>query len=151
MQTTRTLRGWISVALACAALHATAALAQGTDARKLQRIDYAALSGGRTVVRLTFDTELTERPPVIATHHPTPNIALDFAGTATVVGREAIEVGQRELHSIQILGAVNRVRVVVKLTRPVPHEIEIAGRELLLTLHRPVQISDLDGRPTTGR
>ena len=157
------MRGWISIALACGALHGIAAQAQPADtapkggsesptARKsLQRIDYAELAGGRTVIRLTFSAELKERPPIVSTHHPSPNITMDFVDTSSALSKETIEVGQRVLHSVQVLRAGNRLRVVLKLTRPVAHEIEISGRELLLTLHRPIQVSGLGGRPPVAR
>jgi hypothetical protein len=158
MRTNRSLRGWISIALACGALHGITAQAQTADTaprggsesptagNSLQRIDYAELAGGRTVIRLTFSAELKERPPIVSTHHPAPNITMDFADTSSAMSKEMTEVGQRVLHSIQVLRAGNRLRVVLKLTRPVAHEVELAGRELLLTLHRPIPVSTLGNR-----
>jgi type IV pilus assembly protein PilQ len=128
----------ILTAFACSALPAGVwAQQQPSSRNSVQQLDYAML-GGRTVIRLIFREELKDRPRVIATYHPAPNIAMDFDNFSSVLEKDLVEVGQRDVRSIQVLPGANRVRVVIKLTRPVPYEMEIMGRELLITLHRPV-------------
>ena len=41
-------------------------------------------------------------PGWVANHHPIHRIAFDFPDTVSAAGRQAIEVGQRGLRSIQI-------------------------------------------------
>jgi type IV pilus assembly protein PilQ len=104
----------------------------------VERVRHAVLSGGRTLVQISFAREISERPPVVAMHAPQASITLDFADSASNLPKEPIEINQGELRNVQVLPSRNRVRVVLNLNRPVPHEIELSGREALVTLHRPV-------------
>ena len=131
---------WLWIALACGALHGEVSRAapDGQSARlSLQQVDYATLSRGTTVIRLTFSAELKERPAVVVTYHPGASVALDFADATSEPRKQAVEVGQRDLRSIQVVSAGERLRVVVTLGRPMPYEIELTGRHLLLTLRHP--------------
>ena len=146
---------WIAAGLVACIMHDTiaaetqrstlsaAAAGEPSFARNaLQRIEYAMLTGGRTLVRLQFTHDLQERPAVLATYHPAATVALDFANAANHSGQETIEVGQRDLRSIQVTQAANRLRLILRLARPAPHTIAINGRELLVTLHRPAPPGD---------
>ena len=104
----------------------------------LERVRYAALSGGGTLVQISFAREIRERPPVVAMHVPQANITLDFADSASNLPRDAIEINQRELRDVRVLPGGNRVRVVLNLNRPVPHELELSGRDAFVTLLPPV-------------
>ncbi len=108
----------------------------------VERVDYATLPAGRTLIRLIFRHDVQEQPRVLKSYHPAATLTLDFDGTVNASGKETIEVAQRELRSIQIVPSASRLRVILKLARPAPHEIEIQGRELLVTLLRPVASSE---------
>ena len=115
---------------------ATAAGPTGSR-NSIQNVEYAIL-GSRTLVRVRFRNDVQERPPVVVGYHPVAYIALDFIDTASEIAKENIEAGERELRSLQLVSGGNRVRLVLRLARPAPYEVAIEGRELLLTLHRPV-------------
>ena len=104
----------------------------------IERVRHAVLSGGGVLVEISFAREIRERPPVVAMHAPQVNISLDFADSASNLPRNRIEINQGDLRNVQILPGGNRVRVVLNLNRPVPHEVELRGRDALVTLHRPV-------------
>ena len=106
----------------------------------IQKVEYAIL-GGRTLVRVQFRNELQERPPVVVSYHPTAYIVLDFVDTISELRKETVEVGERQLRSVQLVPGGNRVRLIMKLARPVPYEMQITGRELLITLHRPLPVT----------
>jgi type IV pilus assembly protein PilQ len=104
----------------------------------VERVRYAVLSGGRTLVQISFAREIRDRPPVVAMHVPQANITLDFADSASNLPKDAIEINQRELRDVRVVPGGNRVRVVLNLNRPVPHELELSGRDVLVTLLPPV-------------
>ena len=115
------------------------ATASGISARNsVQQVEYATLSGGRTFIRLRFRHELKEKPTIVVGYHPVAYLLLDFLDMVNDSGAEVVEVGQRELRSLQLVGGGNRLRLVIRLGRPAPHEIEINGNELLVRLLRPV-------------
>ena len=69
-------------------------------------------------------------------HHPIKRIAFDFPDTVSAAGRQAIEVGQRGLRSIQVVQGGTRTRLVLKLERPFVVATSLEGKELLITLRR---------------
>jgi len=107
----------------------------------VQALDYAVLPGGKLLIKLTFGRELTQPPTVLASHHPTASITFDFVATTSAAGKEPIEINQRGLRSLQLIQAQGRTRLVISLTRPHIYETEARGRELLITLHRPVSLA----------
>jgi type IV pilus assembly protein PilQ len=104
----------------------------------VERVRHAVLSGGRMLVQVSFAREIRERPPVVAMHAPQASITLDFADSASNIPREPVEINQGVLRSMQVLPGGNRVRVVLNLNRSVAHEVELSGRDVLVTLHPPV-------------
>lgn len=113
---------------------------------RVQALDYAVLSGGRIIIRLVFKQELKETPPVFASYHPTARMVLDFANTVSEVGKEPVEVGQRELRSLQVVQAGTHTRLVINLARPLVYETALKGKELLITLQRPEAATSGDVR-----
>jgi hypothetical protein len=104
------------------------------DRNALLRLEHAILPAGRMLVRVTFREELAKRPSVTAGHYPSANIVVDFPDFANESGSDIVEVHQRELRSLQLVRAGNRLRLIVHLTRPVPYEISTEDRQLLITL-----------------
>jgi hypothetical protein len=118
----------------------TTGTGQVSTRNTIQKVEYAIV-GARTLIRVRFRDALRERPPVLVGYHPTAYIALDLADTISEARKETIEVGERELRSVQLVPGDNRVRLIMKLARPAPYEMEVAGRELLITLHRPQTVT----------
>lgn len=103
----------------------------------LQAIDYALLPGGGALIKVVFTQALQAPPGVMVNHHPINRIAFDFPDTVSAAGKQPIEVSQRGLHSIQVVQAGRRTRLVLNLDRPFVFETTLAGKELLITLRRP--------------
>lgn len=116
---------------------AVSAEPQQTALNSVQALDYAILPGGNIVIRLALKHELREPPSVVASHHPTANIVMDFAGTVSEIGKHPVEVNQRGLRSLQVVQAGTRTRLVISLVRPLVYETALKGKELLITLQRP--------------
>jgi len=110
---------------------------EAAAANSVLRVEYATLPAGRTLVRVRFRTDLAERPAAFASYYPSANIVLDFLNFANESGSGVMEVHQRELRRLQWVRAGNRLRLIVELTRPTPHDISMEGRQLLITLSRP--------------
>jgi len=92
-----------------------------------------AQQGGNLVVRITTREPLNRVPPSFSVLNP-PRIVFDFAHTANALGRNAQEIGQGELRSMNLVVGAERARVVLNLRRPVPHEAVLEGRTLVVTL-----------------
>jgi type IV pilus assembly protein PilQ len=88
---------------------------------------------GSVVVRVTTREALASVPPNFTVASPA-RIAFDFANTANGLGRNAQEVGQGELRSMNVVQAADKTRLVLNLRRPVAHEARLDGRNLLVTL-----------------
>lgn len=118
---------------------AAAPSAQGErDApNSVQSIDYAFLGGGRIAIKIAFKSDLKEPPGVFATFHPATRIVLEFDDMRSALGREPIEVRQRELVSLQVVRSGRRARVIIGLLGPMIRETDVAGKELIVMLRRP--------------
>ncbi len=92
-----------------------------------------AQQGGAVVVRVTTKEPLKSVPPNFAIASPA-RIALDFAGTANALGRNAQEIGQGALRSMNVVQGADRTRLVLNLARSVAHEMKLEGNALLVTL-----------------
>jgi type IV pilus assembly protein PilQ len=92
-----------------------------------------AQQGGNIVVRITTKEPLKSVPPNFSVASPS-RIAFDFANTGNALGRNAQEIGQGELRSMNLVQGAERTRLVLNLRRPVSHETALDGRTLVVTL-----------------
>lgn len=104
----------------------------------LQAIDYALLPGGGALIKVVFTQAIQAPPGVVVTHHPINRIAFDFPDTVSAAGKQPIEVGARGLRSIKVVQSGRRTRLVLNLDRPFVFETALEGKELLITLRRPL-------------
>jgi type IV pilus assembly protein PilQ len=91
---------------------------------------------GRTVVRVTTKEALKSVPPNFAITSPA-RIAFDFPNTLNALGRANQDIGEGALRSMNVVQGAGRTRMVLNLTRPVPHEATIEGKDLVITLSAP--------------
>jgi len=89
--------------------------------------------GGTVVVRVTTKDALKSVPPNFTVASPA-RIAFDFSGTVNALGRNAQEVGQGELRSMNVVQGADKTRLVLNLRRSVTHEASLDGRTLVITL-----------------
>jgi len=90
----------------------------------------------KTVVRVTTKEALKSVPPNFAITSPA-RIAFDFPNTLNALGRGSQTIGEGALRSMNLVQGAGRTRMVLNLTRPVPHEASINGKDLVITLSAP--------------
>jgi type IV pilus assembly protein PilQ len=90
----------------------------------------------KTVVRVTTKEALKSVPPNFAITSPA-RIAFDFPNTLNALGRASQDIGQGTLRSMNLVQGAGRTRMVLNLSRPVPHEAVIEGKDLVITLSAP--------------
>ncbi len=90
----------------------------------------------KTVVRVTTKDALKSVPPNFAITSPA-RIAFDFPNTLNALGRAKQDIGEGALRSMNVVQGAGRTRMVLNLTRPVPHEATIEGKDLVITLSAP--------------
>jgi type IV pilus assembly protein PilQ len=119
----------LCVALAAGFAWAGAALAQ---ANSIESFDVAQ-QGGNVVVRITTKEPLKSAPPSFTVANPA-RIVFDFAATSNALGRNAQEVGQGELRSMNLVQGSDRTRLVLNLRRTVSHQVALDGKNIVVTL-----------------
>ena len=102
------------------------------QANSIESFDVAQ-QGGNIVVRITTKEPLKSAPPSFTVANPA-RIVFDFAGTSNALGRNAQEVGQGELRSMNLVQGSDRTRMVLNLRRTVAHEVALDGKSIVVTL-----------------
>ena len=89
--------------------------------------------GGNVVVRITTKEPLKSAPLSFTVANPA-RIVFDFAGTGNSLGRNAQDVGQGELRSMNLVQGSDRTRLVLNMRRTVSHEVALDGKNMVVTL-----------------
>jgi type IV pilus assembly protein PilQ len=107
----------------------------GTAAAQTNSIEGFDVSqqAGSVVVRVTTREPLGAVPPNFTVANPA-RIAFDFPKTVNALGRNAQDIGQGELRSMNLIQAGDKSRLVLNLRRSVVHEARVDGRNLVITL-----------------
>ncbi len=105
----------------------------------LEDIDFSALPGDRVQITLAMSGDVPE-PTSFTTESPA-RISLDFTGVSSGLAYKSKQIGIGAAHSVNVLVAGNRLRVVVNLLNSVAHRIETHGDNIVITL-------DAGGRDT---
>jgi type IV pilus assembly protein PilQ len=107
----------------------------GTAAAQTNSIEGFDVSqqAGSIVVRVTTREPLGAVPPNFTVANPA-RIAFDFPKTVNALGRNAQDIGQGELRSMNLIQAGDKSRLVLNLRRSVVHEARVDGRNLVITL-----------------
>jgi len=95
-------------------------------------LDFSMLPGDRVQIVVTASGPLAE-PRSFSTDNPA-RIAIDFDNTSNELPSRNIGVQVGEVRSIAAVEAGNRTRLVVNLLDAVPHEIEVDGNQLIVTV-----------------
>jgi type IV pilus assembly protein PilQ len=93
------------------------------------------VQGGVEVVRITTTEPLAAVPTGFTIQAPA-RIALDFPGVANSIGRNAIEVNEGNIRSVNVVQAGDRTRVVVNLKQAASYQTQVDGKTLLVVLDR---------------
>ncbi len=98
-----------------------------TLAATITGIEFTSLTGDRTEVRLTFDSNINE-PSSYAIEKPA-RISIDFPSTISEVDKYH-QIGNGNARSATILTAGDRTRLILNLTTLVPYSLKSSGNQL---------------------
>ena len=104
------------------------------------------VQGGTEVIRIETAQPLSAVPTGFTIQSPA-RIALDFPGVVNGIGRNAVDIGQGNLRSANVVQAGDRTRVVINLKQPASYEARIDGKSLLIVLERTAAV---DSQPTAS-
>jgi type IV pilus assembly protein PilQ len=121
------LHGALALLLACAG---TVAYGQ---ANSIEGVDVSPSTGGRVIVKVTLKQAPAGPPAGFSVSNP-PRIAFDFLNTVNALGRNAQDVNEGDLRSLNVVQAGDRTRLVLNLARASGYDTQIDGRTLLITL-----------------
>lgn len=100
---------------------------------------------GVTIVKLTMKKTLSAAPASFSIASPA-RVAFDFADTENGLGRNAQQLNEGELRSVNIVQVGDRTRLVLNLNKTMTYETRIDGTNLYISLE-PVQASSVAGAP----
>src|SRR5918993_1603630 len=121
---------WLRVAGVALLAAGAATLAQAQNA--IESVT-SSMQSGAEVVRVDFSQPLAAAPTGFAIQAPA-RIALDFPGVTNAIGRNAIEVNQGNLRSVNVVQAGDRTRLVLNLKQATAYRTEVQGKSLLVSL-----------------
>lgn len=104
-----------------------------TSANRLEAVDVTALPGGRLNVQLQLSQPLTTAPVSFTLSNP-PRIVFDLPHAVNATGKNVLSVNQGVLKSVQVAQASDRSRVVLNLSKPVQHQLQVQDQALLVGL-----------------
>ncbi len=103
------------------------------DANEISHVDFSAQPDGQIAVRLDLKQALTATPASFTVNDP-PRIAMDLMATTNGTGKNTYNVNQGVLHSINVVQAGNRTRLVLNLIHPAKYQTRMEGTTLLVLL-----------------
>ncbi len=111
------------------------ALAQAAAAAKnaIESIDVSSLQGGKVLVKVNFKDALPAVPAGFTVTNP-PRIAIDLPNTVNAMGKNAIDVSESDVKSINIVEVANRTRLVLNLVRSLNFTSALDGKTLIVTI-----------------
>lgn len=124
------LAHWLRVAGAAVVAFGAAAVVHAQNA--IESVT-SSMQSGAEVVRVDFSQPLAAAPTGFAIQSPA-RVALDFPGVTNAIGRNAIEVNQGNLRSVNVVQAGERTRLVLNLKQATAYKTEIQGKSLLISL-----------------
>ena len=106
------------------------------------------VQGGVEVIRITTTEPLAAVPTGFTIQAPA-RIALDFPGVANSIGRNAIEVNEGNIRSVNVVQAGDRTRVVVNLKQSASYQTRVDGKTLLVVLDRAQPVTAATAPPVS--
>lgn len=122
---------FLSVMLAAPGWSVAADLPAATN--QLQSVDVTTLPGGRLNVQLQLSQPLAAAPVSFTLSNP-PRIVFDLPNAVNATGKNVMPVNQGVLKSVQVAQASDRSRVVLNLSKPVQHQLQVQDQVLLVGL-----------------
>ncbi|KQT36662.1 type IV pilus secretin family protein [Methylophilus sp. Leaf414] len=100
---------------------------------QLQAIEVTTLPGGRLNVQLQMSQPLATAPASFTLSNP-PRVVFDIPRTSNATGKNVVAVNQGALKTVQIVQANDRSRVVLNLSKPVQHQLQLKQSALMIAL-----------------
>ncbi len=120
---------WLTAALLTAVT--SAAYAQAGNA--IESLAVSKGTSGNTIVKFVLKSPPANPPAGFAIASP-PRLALDFLDTSNGLGTTQRVIDDPALHSLNVIQAGNRTRVVFNLNRPQTFQTSVEGNTVLVTL-----------------
>ena len=120
------------------------AVAESGTENKIEKIEFAGLSGDRVSITITT-TEPLVNPPAGFTLQTPPRIALDFPNTVSGLGKSSLTVDQGVLKNINIAQAKDRTRLVLNLSKQTGYSAESSGNETTIVLQNNNNVASNSG------
>jgi type IV pilus assembly protein PilQ len=98
----------------------------------IERVE-ATQTGAGVLLTIRLRSPLKEPPPSFSVANPA-RIAIDLAHTDNNVGRNAVELNEGDLRSVNIVQAQERTRLVLNLRRALPHSIAVVDNTIQVAL-----------------
>ena len=120
-----------------------------SQAATLDDISYSVLPGERVQLKIELSEPMQDEPLSFSIDNPA-RIALDFPNTTlgAVAKNQSIDVGVA--HSVSVVEAAGRTRVVLNLIKSVAYDIEVQGSTVTITLAGNVSSSTVASSPGTS-
>ena len=98
---------------------------------RLQNVDSAIQSSGKSTLRLHFDSKIG-MPKSFIMKHPA-GIVLDFPDAKTVMSRRSKQVNSRSVKNVKVASGASKLRVMVSLKKLTKYTTSIQGNDVVLT------------------
>ncbi|MBI5923411.1 MAG: type IV pilus secretin PilQ [Betaproteobacteria bacterium] len=105
--------------------------------------------GGGTVVKLTLKQALTGQPASFSISNPA-RLVFDFAATANNLGRNAQQVNEGELRSINIVQVADRTRLVLNLRQMTAYQTRLEGNAMIINFAPPETVGSKTAPPVVA-
>ncbi|WP_346828763.1 type IV pilus secretin PilQ [Pseudomonas abietaniphila] len=102
------------------------------QAANLKTLDVAALPGDRVELKLSFDGPVAA-PRGYTTEQPA-RIALDLPGVTSQLAIKSRDLGSGNAHSVVVVEAKDRTRVIINLTTLAPYSSRVEGNNLFVVV-----------------
>jgi type IV pilus assembly protein PilQ len=109
-----------------------AMLSPVVQAANLKTLDVAALPGDRVELKLSFDGPVAA-PRGYTTEQPA-RIALDLPGVTSQLAIKSRDLGSGNAHSVVVVEAKDRTRVIINLTTLAPYSSRVDGNNLFVVV-----------------
>ena len=98
---------------------------------RLQTVDSAVQSSGKSTLRLHFDSKIG-MPKSFVLQQPA-SIVLDFPDASTAMGRRSKQINSRSVKNVKIASGKNKLRVMISLNKLTQYTTSVRGRDIVLT------------------
>lgn len=108
--------------------------AEPADGKNLLQVVEATMQpGAKLNVQLQLSQHLATTPVSFTLSNP-PRVVFDLPNAVNSTGKNVIPINQGVLKAVQIAQTNDRTRIVMNLTKPVQHQLELHGLSLMVGL-----------------